>query len=82
MADAQVSFPKVNAPLTAEEWASVTLGIGNGTLDEGSGNYRITFDDALDQCIVSPRRGVGMPTLSLLGSTTTYTSRFGWRFRR
>lgn len=59
MADAQVSFPKVNAPLTAEEWTSVTLGIGNGTLDEGSGNYRITFDDALDQCIVSPPAGSG-----------------------
>ena len=59
MADAQVSFPKVNAPLTAEEWASVTLGIGNGTLDEGTGNYRVTFDDALDQCIVSPPAGSG-----------------------
>lgn len=59
MADAQVSFPKVNAPLTAEEWTSVTLGIGNGTLDEGTGNYRVTFDDALDQCIVSPPAGSG-----------------------
>lgn len=57
--EAQVSFPKVNAPLTAEEWVSVTLGIGNGTLDEGSGNYRVTFDDALDQCIVSPPAGSG-----------------------
>ena len=57
--EAQVSFPKVNAPLTAEEWASVTLGIGNGTLDEGTGNYRITFDDALDQCVVSPPAGSG-----------------------
>lgn len=57
--EAQVSFPKVNAPLTAEEWASVTLGIGNGTLDEGTGNYRITFDDALDQCVVSPPTGSG-----------------------
>lgn len=57
--EAQVSFPRVNAPLTAEEWASVTLGIGNGTLDEGTGNYRVTFDDALDQCIVSPPAGSG-----------------------
>lgn len=57
--EAQVSFPKVNAPLTAEEWVSVTLGIGNGTLDEGSGNYRVTFDDALDQCVVSPPAGSG-----------------------
>lgn len=57
--EAQVSFPKVNAPLTAEEWASVTLGIGNGTLDEGTGNYRVTFDDALDQCIISPPAGSG-----------------------
>ena len=57
--EAQVSFPKVNAPLTAEEWTSVTLGIGNGTLDEGTGNYQFRFDDALDQCIISPPEGSG-----------------------
>ena len=36
---AEQSFPIVEQPLSAEQWRSVTLGIGDGVLDEGGSPY-------------------------------------------
>ena len=41
MADEQQSFPIVEQPMGADQWQSVTLGIGNGILDEGGFPYRL-----------------------------------------
>lgn len=41
MADEQQSFPIVEQPMDADQWQSVTLGIGNGILDEGGFPYRL-----------------------------------------
>lgn len=38
---AEASFPIVEEPLSADQWRSVTLGIGNGILDEGGFPYRL-----------------------------------------
>ena len=37
---AETSFPIVEQPLSAEQWKSVTLGMGDGVLDEGGAPYR------------------------------------------
>lgn len=39
---AEESFPIVDQPMSAEQWKSVTLGIGNGVLDEGGFPYNLT----------------------------------------
>lgn len=41
MADEQQSFPIVEQPMDADQWQSVTLGIGDGILDEGGFPYRL-----------------------------------------
>lgn len=38
---AEESFPVVEQPMSAGQWKSVTLGIGNGVLDEGGNPYRV-----------------------------------------
>ena len=38
---AEESFPVVEQPMSAEQWRSVTLGIGSGVLDEGGAPYRL-----------------------------------------
>lgn len=42
---AETSFPVVEQPLSAEQWKSVTLGIGSGVLDEGGNPYRLNSLD-------------------------------------
>lgn len=48
------SFPVVNKPLTGEQWSSVTTAFGNGTIDEGTGDYRVTLDNASNTVSVDP----------------------------
>lgn len=48
------SFPVVNKPLTGEQWSSVTMAFGNGTIDEGTGDYRISLDNASNAISVFP----------------------------
>lgn len=48
------SFPVVNKPLTGEQWSSVTTAFGNGTIDEGTGDYRVTLDNASNTVSVEP----------------------------
>ena len=38
---AEESFPVVEQPMSADQWRSVTLGIGSGVLDEGGAPYRL-----------------------------------------
>ncbi|WP_152353333.1 hypothetical protein [Brachybacterium subflavum] len=38
----EYSYPVVNQPLPANQWTSVTKGIGNGIIDEGSGPYQLS----------------------------------------
>ena len=38
---AEQSYPIVEQPMSADQWKSVTLGIGNGILDEGGFPYRL-----------------------------------------
>ena len=38
---AEESFPVVEQPMSADQWQSVTLGIGNGILDEGGFPYKL-----------------------------------------
>lgn len=38
---AEESFPVVEQPMSADKWQSVTLGIGNGILDEGGFPYKL-----------------------------------------
>lgn len=53
------SFPVVNKPLTGEQWSSVTTALGNGTIDEGTGDYRISFDNASNTVSVEPPAATG-----------------------
>lgn len=39
---AESSFPVLEKPLSDQEWKSVTLGIGDGVLDEGGNPYNLT----------------------------------------
>lgn len=39
---AEESFPVIEQPMTADQWASVTRGIGDGVIDEGGGPYRLS----------------------------------------
>lgn len=39
---AEESFPVVEQPMNAEQWRSVTLGIGNGVLDQGGNPYSLS----------------------------------------
>lgn len=53
------SFPVVNKPLTGEQWSSVTTAFGNGTIDEGTGDYRMTLDNASNTVSVEPPAQTG-----------------------
>lgn len=53
------SFPVVNKPLTGEQWSSVTTAFGNGTIDEGTGDYRVTLDNASNTVNVEPPAATG-----------------------
>lgn len=49
---AEQSFPVIEKPMTDEQWKSVTLGIGDGILDEGGNPYRVTLSNQTDQATV------------------------------
>lgn len=53
------SFPVVNKPLTGEQWSSVTTAFGNGTIDEGVGDYRVSLDNASNTVSVEPPSQAG-----------------------
>lgn len=55
----ETSFPVVNKPLTGEQWSSVTSAFGNGTIDEGTGDYRVTLDNASNSVVVEPPSQTG-----------------------
>lgn len=57
---AEESFPVIEKPLSAEQWRSVTLGIGSGVLDEGGFPYslaNISNQDNTVQVTVSSTQG-------------------------
>lgn len=49
---AEESFPVVEQPMSADQWASVTLGLGNGILDQGGYPYRLTSFSNVDNTAV------------------------------
>ena len=49
---AEYSYPVVNQPMTADGWRSVTLGVGNGILDQGGFPYRLTNFSNVDNTAV------------------------------
>lgn len=49
---AEQSFPVIEKPLTDDQWKSVTLGIGDGILDEGGNPYRVTLSNTGDNVTV------------------------------
>lgn len=65
---AEESFPIVEQPLSAEQWRSVTLGIGNGVLDEGGSPFRLTqITNASNTVRVNPETGTGYAHAILRG---------------
>ncbi|MCW1250718.1 hypothetical protein ODZ83_11170, partial [Acaricomes phytoseiuli] len=46
------SYPVLEKPLTDHQWKSVTLGIGDGILDEGGNPYRVTVSDETNQATI------------------------------
>ena len=67
MAIIEDSFPVVNKPLTADQWSSVTLGFGNGSYDEGTGDYRVNVDNASSSIIVEPPTPTGFAHATVAG---------------
>jgi hypothetical protein len=61
------SFPVVNKPLTADQWSSVTLGFGNGSYDEGTGDYRVNVDNASNSISVEPPSPTGFAHATVAG---------------
>lgn len=49
---AEQSFPVIEQPLTDDQWKSVTLGIGDGILDEGGNPYRVDRSNTGDTVTV------------------------------
>lgn len=49
---AEQSYPILEQPLTDKQWKSVTLGIGNGVLDEGGGPYTISLSNTNDTATI------------------------------
>lgn len=49
---AEQSFPVIEKPLTDDQWKSVTLGIGDGILDEGGNPYGATVSNQTDQVTI------------------------------
>lgn len=65
---AEQSFPIVEQPLSADQWRSVTLGIGNGVLDEGGSPFRLTqITNASNTVRVNPETGTGYAHAILRG---------------
>lgn len=46
------SFPVIEQPMTDDQWKSVTLGIGDGILDEGGNPYRVERSNTGDKVTV------------------------------
>lgn len=63
----ETSFPVVNQPLTAEQWSSVTYGFGNGSYDEGTGDYQVGTDNASNSVWVEPPSGTGFAHATVAG---------------
>lgn len=86
---AETSFPIVEQPMSAEQWKSVTLGLGDGILDQGGFPYNLTnMSNATNTAVVSVSSTTGYAsaivrgfyhrmdeprTISLPGVTSTTT---------
>ena len=64
---AEQSFPAIEKPLTDDQWKSVTLGIGDGILDEGGDPYGSSLSDQTDQVTIGVDSGKGYAHAILKG---------------
>lgn len=65
---AEQSFPIVEQPMSADQWRSVTLGIGNGILDQGGFPYRLDgFDNASNTAKLRVSTTTGTATAIVAG---------------
>ena len=65
---AEESFPMRDAPMTDEQWKQVTLGIGNGVLNEGGDPYRLTnINNATNQVTVNVSTTTGLAQAIVAG---------------
>ena len=62
------SFPMRDEPMTDEQWKQVTLGIGNGVLNEGGDPYRLTnINNATNQVTVNVSTTTGLAQAIVAG---------------
>ena len=62
------SFPMRDEPMTDEQWKQVTLGIGNGVLNEGGDPYRLTnINNATNQVTVNVSTQTGLAQAIVAG---------------
>ena len=65
---AEESFPMRDEPMTDEQWKQVTLGIGNGVLNEGGDPYRLTnINNATNQVTVNVSTDTGLAQAIVAG---------------
>ena len=65
---AEESFPMRGEPMTDEQWKQVTLGIGNGVLNEGGDPYRLTnINNATNQVTVNVSTTTGLAQAIVAG---------------
>lgn len=65
---AETSFPIKNQPMSDEQWKLVTLGIGNGVLNEGGDPYRLTnVDNATNTVTVNVSTSTGLAQAIVAG---------------
>ena len=65
---AEESFPMRDEPMTDEQWKQVTLGIGNGVLNEGGDPYRLTnINNATNQVTVNVSTQTGLAQAIVAG---------------
>lgn len=65
---AEESFPVRDEPMTDEQWKQVTLGIGNGVLNEGGDPYRLTnINNATNQVTVNVSTQTGLAQAIVAG---------------
>lgn len=65
---AEESFPMRDEPMTDEQWKQVTLGIGNGVLNEGGDPYRLTnINNATNQVTVNVSSTTGLAQAIVAG---------------
>ena len=65
---AEQSFPMRDEPMTDEQWKQVTLGIGNGVLNEGGDPYRLTnINNATNQVTVNVSTTTGLAQAIVAG---------------